>query len=106
MKIKIQIQTLLLALMTLGAVHHAAAQGTAFTYQGQLQNNGSPTSGTYDMQFALFNAPSGGSVIAGPIITNGVIVTNGLFMVTLDFGASVWNGATNWLQISVATNGS
>ena len=31
------------------------AQGTAFTYQGQLQNNGSPASGSYAMTFTLFN---------------------------------------------------
>src|SRR5208283_5578145 len=35
----------------------------------------------------------------------GVIVTNGLFTVTIDFGSSVWNGQTNWLQIGVETNG-
>jgi hypothetical protein len=26
------------------------AQGTAFTYQGQLQNNGAPASGTCNLQ--------------------------------------------------------
>jgi hypothetical protein len=103
---KTKIQPLLVALMTLSAVHHATAQGTAFTYQGQLQNNGSLASGTYDFTFSLYNAAIGGTVIAGPVNTNGVVVTNGLFQVTLDFGATVWNGATNWLQISVETNGS
>ena len=37
----------------------AFAQGTAFTYQGQLQDNGSPASGNYDLQFMLFPLPIG-----------------------------------------------
>ncbi len=36
---------------------------------------------------------------------NGVLVTNGLFTVAIDFGSGVLNGATNWLQIGVETNG-
>src|SRR5208282_1185251 len=81
------------------AVMPAFAQGTAFVYQGQLQNNGSPASGTFNFTFSLFNVSSAGAAVAGPVVTNGVIVTNGLFAVTLDFGSSVWNGQTNWLEI-------
>src|SRR5688500_10028549 len=29
------------------------AQGTAFTYQGRLQNNGTPANGAYDFRFKL-----------------------------------------------------
>src|SRR5208282_3797061 len=61
------------------------AQGTAFMYQGQLQNNGSPASGTYNLEFTLFGTNTTGVPIAGPVITNGVIVTNGLFTVLIDF---------------------
>jgi len=83
----------------------ALAQGTAFTYQGQLQNNGALANGTYNLEFSLFNVATGGSAVAGPVTTNGVIVTNGLFTVTIDFGGAAWNGDTNWLLISVETNG-
>lgn len=83
----------------------AHAQGTAFTYQGQLQNNGSLAHGTYNLQFSLYIVNIGGSAVAGPVTTNGVVVTNGLFTVTIDFGSTVWNGDTNWLQIAVETNG-
>ena len=82
------------------------AQGTAFTYQGQLQNNGSPASGTYNLEFSLFNANTGGTAVAGPVTTNDVVVTNGLFTVLIDFGPGVFTGETNWLQIGVETNGS
>ncbi|HLX69669.1 MAG TPA: hypothetical protein VKV04_08595, partial [Verrucomicrobiae bacterium] len=81
------------------------AQGTAFTYQGQLQNNGALANGTYNLEFSLFTAPSGGGAVAGPITTNGVVVSNGLFTVSIDLGSAPWNGETNWLQIKVQTNG-
>ncbi|HEY2081802.1 MAG TPA: hypothetical protein VGI88_03380, partial [Verrucomicrobiae bacterium] len=88
----------------LGFTLTAPAQGTAFTYQGQLQSNVTPTTGTYDMTFALYNASSGGAQ-AGPTLTSlGLGITNGLFTVLLDFGA-VYNGTTYWLQIGVRTNG-
>ena len=82
----------------------AFAQGTAFTYQGQLDNNGSPASGTYNLTFTLFNTNTTGVSVAGPVTTNGVIITNGLFTVTIDFGSGVFNGTNYWLQIGVETN--
>ena len=83
----------------------AFAQGTAFTYQGRLNSGGSPASGTYAMTFALFNTNASGVAIAGPVTNNAVGVTNGLFTTAIDFGAGVFTGTTNWLQIGVATNG-
>jgi trimeric autotransporter adhesin len=80
------------------------AQGTAFTYQGRLNDGGSPAHGSYDLTFSLFNVSSGGSAVAGPSTQAGVGITNGLFTVTLDFG-SVFNGTTYWLQIAARTNG-
>ena len=96
-------------LVLLSTINHqlstALAQGTAFTYQGQLQNNGALASGTYNLQFTLYTNSSGGTAIAGPFMVNGVVITNGLFTVAIDFGGSVWNGHTNWLQIGVESNG-
>ena len=82
----------------------AIAQGTAFTYQGRLNANGAPANGTYDFDFALFNANSGGSLIGSADFALGVPVTNGLFTVSLDFGAN-FPGAARWLEIAVRTNG-
>ena len=73
------------------------AQGTAFTYQGQLQNNGSPASGIYNLTFTLFSTSTSGVAIAGPVTNNAVNVTNGLFTVLIDFGPGVFSAATNWL---------
>src|ERR1039458_7976967 len=105
-KMLIHASLAMLALSTLNSqLSTAFAQGTAFTYQGQLQNNGSPASGTYNLTFSLFNVSSGGTAVAGPVTTTGVIVINGLFTVPIDFGAGVFTGATSWLQIGVETNG-
>jgi hypothetical protein len=102
---KIKLHHLFIALLLLAGVNRAAAQGTAFTYQGQLQNNGSPASGTYNLMFSLFNTNTTGVAVAGPVMTNGVVVTNGLFTVQIDFGSGPFTGQTNWLEIAVETNG-
>jgi len=45
----------------------AFAQGTAFTYQGRLTENGAPPSGAYDLQFSLCKNSDGGGLVAGPV---------------------------------------
>ncbi len=101
---KIKFQCLLIMLAGLAGSHRAAAQGTAFAYQGQLQNNGNPASGLYDFEFSLSDASSGGNQIGGTVTNLSVGVTNGLFTTTLDFG-SVFNGNPVWLAIGVCSNG-
>ena len=86
----------------LSTVH---AQGTAFTYQGQLVSGGAPANGSYDLTFTLFDAGADGDLIAGPLTNSATAVSNGLFTVTLDFGAGVFTGTTYWLEIAVETNG-
>ena len=96
----------LFALSTFNAhLSTAMAQGTAFTYQGQLQSNGGLASGTYNLTFSLYTNSAGGTAVASPVTNSAVAVTNGLFAVAIDFGGGVWNGETNWLQIGVETNG-
>jgi hypothetical protein len=108
MKQHVRILTILLALPALSTLDSRLstvhAQGTAFTYQGQLQNNSSPANGTYNLTFSLYTNSTSGTAVAGPVTNSAVGVTNGLFTVTIDFGSSVWNGQTNWLQIGVETN--
>jgi hypothetical protein len=81
------------------------AQGTAFTYQGQLQNNGLPVNGRYDVTFRLFNASFGGAVIAGPFTNSATSMSNGLFTALVDFGPGAFTGGSNWLELAVRTNG-
>ena len=42
---------------------NAAAQTTAFTYQGRLTDGGTSANGNYDLQFVLWDSSSGGSQI-------------------------------------------
>ncbi|MGH7989505.1 MAG: WD40/YVTN/BNR-like repeat-containing protein, partial [Limisphaerales bacterium] len=81
------------------------AQGTAFTYQGQLNSGGSPASGLYNFTFTIFNSSNGVSPATATLTNSSVAVTNGLFTTTLDFGGSVFNGNPAWLEIAVTTNG-
>jgi hypothetical protein len=99
-----QLIRLLTALVLCASLHRAAAQGTAFTYQGRLDNGTNPVNGSYDLTFALYSASSGGSQTGSTITNLAVGVTNGLFVVTNDFG-SVYSGTPYWLQIGVRTNG-
>jgi hypothetical protein len=84
----------------------ALAQGTTFTYQGRLNNGGSPVNGWYDFQFGLYGSTNGATVVSGtvPLTLLATPVTNGLFTVTLDFESVAFTGASNWLAIVVRTN--
>jgi hypothetical protein len=82
------------------------AQGTAFTYQGRLNDGANPANGTYDLRFAIYDSTNNlGVLIAGPITSPATGVTNGLFTVTLDFGTGVFTGPNRWLDLGVRTNG-
>ena len=54
----------------------ACAQGTAFTYQGRLNDGANPANGNYDLRFSVWTAASGGSSIVGYITNAPVAVSN------------------------------
>jgi hypothetical protein len=83
----------------------AAPLGTAFTYQGRLDQNGQPATGLYQMTFWVYAASSGGSPLASNTVPS-VGVTSGLFSTDVDLGPYVFAGDERWLAITVATNGS
>jgi len=96
----------LVTLLSMGNAQFSTAlgQGTAFTYQGRLNDGSGPANGNYDLRFILYDNSVGGNQ-QGPILTNSATaVSNGLFTVTLDFG-SLFPGAARWLDIGVRTNG-
>lgn len=104
---KIRLQFNLLNLLVLLAVvlfwsSLASAQGTAFTYQGRLEDNGVPANNSYDFHFLVFDAENAGIQQGVTLLRAGVAVSNGLFTTTLDFGADTFNGSARWLEIQVS----
>ncbi len=76
---------------------------TAFTYQGELQQNGIEVSQQCDFEFSLWtgnNAPDPG-VQVGPDVEASIQVNEGIFTADLDFGANALAGAARWLNIAV-----
>jgi hypothetical protein len=104
MKKSIQMLVVLTAFVSTITVTPAFAQGTAFTYQGQLNSGGSMANGSYDLTFTLYSTNVTGTAIAGPVTNSATAVTNGLFTATIDFGG-VFTGTNYWLEITVSTNG-
>ncbi|MCX7858880.1 MAG: hypothetical protein N2385_02215 [Chloroflexus sp.] len=81
-----------------------ASTGSAFTYQGRLDNNGAPANGAYDFEFALFNDATAGSQVGSTISLSNVSVVNGVFTVQLDFGNLFWQQQTH-LEVRVRSSG-
>ena len=86
----------------------AAPMGTAFTYQGRLNDGGAPANGSYDLLFMLYNHPTDTLYFGEHIILPAVPVTNGHFTVQLnangEFGPYAFTGEARWLQIGVRSN--
>jgi len=97
---------LAVALLSAVFISSTLAQGTAFTYQGQLTDGGQSANGVYELQFTLYDSSGGMTVVAGPLTFSTVTLTNGNFTAQLDFGSGVFTGDSRWLEIGVRTNGS
>lgn len=92
------------ALLLTAASAIAAPLGTNFTYQGKLQKDAAPYTGTADMLFRLYDDVGAGAQVGADVTLAGVNVTDGLFTVDLDFG-SVFDGTALWLEVQVLTPG-
>ena len=91
-----------------GASHAAVPLNSGFTYQGQLNQSGSPVSGTVHFRFSLWDAASGGAQLGASQVVSNVLVTGGIFTVTLnaadEFSATPFDSEARWLQIEVCTD--
>ena len=100
---------MMLPLMVLFGGLTAVAQTTGFTYQGKLTDSGNVANGSYDLQFTLWDAATGGSQQPQPspltVTRSAVSVNGGVFTVQLDFGANAFPGADRFLEISVRPSG-
>lgn len=97
--------TVALCLLLLGSFSTAQAQSTQFSYQGRLTDNSLPANASYDFQFKLFDAVSGGAQIGSTVSSTNVAVASGIFTVTLDFGAGAFPGPNRFLEINVRLAG-
>jgi hypothetical protein len=97
------VSLLALATRTQATTPSASAPiGTAFTYQGLLEQNGSALTGVVDLRFTLYDAADQGQgSLLGTVEKLGVQVQDGIFSVDLDFGDSVFDGSARWLAIAV-----
>lgn len=92
------------------SVSAALGQETTFTYQGRLQDGSAAANGSYDFQFTLWDAMSGGTQQPPPspitVTRTSVQVASGVFTTQLDFGANAFPGPNRYLEISVRLAGS
>lgn len=79
---------------------HGLTLGTAFTYQGRLQQHGAPADGVFDLGFELWDSRDAGSYL-GRVDLFDVPVRQGAFLVELDFGYDVFADQIPWLEIQV-----
>ncbi|HRQ65799.1 MAG TPA: hypothetical protein PKZ76_13210 [Xanthomonadaceae bacterium] len=83
------------------------AMGSAFTYQGTLEDQGQPAHGLYDFQFRLLN--SNFTQVGTTLPFTAVPVNQGVFTVELDFGPSVGlfpGEFVRYLEIGIRPQGS
>jgi hypothetical protein len=114
----IGILVLLLARVAVGVVADKPAPQDAaevqdvvdpfISYQGRLTDpdRGLPLNGTYDLEFILWTAESGGGMLPPVNTRNSQSITNGLYRTQLQVTPAVLDGRELWLEIKVRETGS
>jgi hypothetical protein len=84
-----------------GDVSLTASVSSRISYQGLLQEDGMPVSGSRDMVFGLCSNDTCTTQVGSDIVKNGVLVSDGLFSVELDVNHDDFNGQRLWLEVEV-----
>jgi len=96
---------MMVVVLVLNHTIQAQAQGTVFTYQGKLNDNGLPANGQYDLKFQLFDDPNiaAGIQIGSAVTHEDISMYDGYFTVALEFSSdpNLFNGDARWLEIAV-----
>lgn len=79
----------------------ALAQLTAFTYQGELGQDGAPANGTFDLRFRVYDSASGGMQMGPTVCVDNVSVVNGKFVALVDAGQQYSGIAARYLELDV-----
>jgi hypothetical protein len=82
----------------------SASLGTGFSYQGRLDDGGSPANGTYTFRFRLYASLTGTDQVGDAVFIEDKQVSDGLFSVQLDFG-QVFDGTALYLETAVRPAG-
>ncbi len=82
-----------------------SALGNTFTFQGALDDGGSPANGAYDFRFIMYDDGVGGSQVGPAVTVNDLAVAGGIFTAPLDFGA-VFQGDNRWIEVQVRAGAS
>ncbi len=72
-----------------------------FTFQGFLEQSGSPLNGNANLAFKLYDAQSGGTQQGATITANTYPVLDGVFTIDLNFAGVAFADANRWLQVEV-----
>jgi hypothetical protein len=85
----------------------AATVASSISYQGRLTDpdSGAPLNGTYDLEFILWSASSGGSQVSPTNTRNAQTITNGLYSTELALNSYYVDGRELWLEIKVRETG-
>ena len=92
---------LALALVIAAALPLASAQAEPFTFQGFLEQSGSPLNGNANLAFKLYDAQSGGTQQGATVSAVSYPVLDGVFAIDLNFAGVAFAEANRWLQVEV-----
>jgi hypothetical protein len=102
---RIFVACVLFVMLAHAGASRADAVGSGITYQGQLTDAGTPVSGPYDFQFALFTGAQGGSAV-DTIAVDDLAISGGLVNASLDFTDVPYNGQALWIEVRVRAGAS
>jgi trimeric autotransporter adhesin len=80
---------------------HGPLIAAPISYQGQLQQAGSPFTGSANLSFALFDEVQGGNQVGSILFRENWPVQSGLFHVDLDFGPDSFGSQPRYLEVRV-----
>jgi hypothetical protein len=93
--------TIRTATLTLGLLT-SLALAEPFSYQGQLQDEGAPANGSYDLVLQLYDESGGaGTQIGDSFIINDLVITDGAIEAQPDFGPGAFDGSPRYLAVFV-----
>ena len=82
-----------------------AATAMPFSYHGSLTENGAAANGTYDFEFALYDAPTGGAALDVSNVAN-VAVDRGSIHAGFGFEHAPTRPGEQWVEVRVRPAGS